>query len=253
MREKAGEVSPVGDCRKEGASAAAQARSSVSRRAAGSSTAESLGQLVVPLACGMLIDHRRRGSRVSQAGLKFSESGSLLRGEDSAGVAQVVEAEVGLFAVALPLIALGPIGWAVLAVAAAGTLGAYAYSRRHDLADGWRVLSSRINVAARDAARVLPRAQRTSYRATKSYVVYQITGVHGGRRDTWKYGITSGTPGKRPALGLANCGARWTGCRVRILHWTMGYWAARRIERSYVFRYRYLHGHCPLGQISSCK
>lgn len=84
-------------------------------------------------------------------------------------------------------------------------------------------------------------------------VVYQITGVHGGRRDTWKYGITSGTPGKRPALGLANCGARWTGCRVRILHWTMGYWAARRIERSYVFRYRYLHGHCPLGQISSCK
>lgn len=74
----------------------------------------------------------------------------------------------GLFAAALPLIALGPIGWAVLAVAAAATLGAYAYSRRHDLADGWRVLSSRINVAARDAARAVPRAQRTSFRATKS-------------------------------------------------------------------------------------
>lgn len=65
---------------------------SVSRRVAGSSTAESLGELFVPLAGGMLIDHRRSGSRVSQSGLKFGKRGALLRRQDSAGVAQVVEA-----------------------------------------------------------------------------------------------------------------------------------------------------------------
>ena len=67
-------------------------RRSLARRVAGGSTAESLGQLFVPLAGGVLIDHRGCRGRVTQSGLQLGQGGALLRREDSASVAQVVEA-----------------------------------------------------------------------------------------------------------------------------------------------------------------
>lgn len=60
---------------------------SVPRRGADSTTAQSLGQLLIPLARSMLIGHRRRRSRVPQTGLQLSERGALLCGQDCAGVA----------------------------------------------------------------------------------------------------------------------------------------------------------------------
>jgi RHS repeat-associated protein len=100
----------------------------------------------------------------------------------------------------------------------------------------------------------IPRPTPTNYRANEKYKVYEI--FQTGTRETWKYGITSGSPLEaRPQTQLAACARDFGACSW---NWktpspVTGYYTARVIEYGYIVDYYLVHGQCPPGQVVSCK
>ncbi len=98
--------------------------------------------------------------------------------------------------------------------------------------------------------RVIPKPARTTYNSRKMYTVYR---VYRGAK-TWKYGITATTNGSRQASGKAQCDRAWGGrCRTHTVARVRGYAAARSWEFTLIYAYSRRHGHCPVGQLQSCK
>jgi hypothetical protein len=99
----------------------------------------------------------------------------------------------------------------------------------------------------------IPVPRPTNFRKDKKYMVYEIFQASTG--DTWKYGITSGSPlERRPQSQLAACAAHFgSACDwERRADNLQGYYQARLVEYSYIVEYAARHGSCPPGQ-PSCK
>jgi len=103
-------------------------------------------------------------------------------------------------------------------------------------------------------ARPIPRPVTTNYRDDSRYKVYEI--FRTGTGETWKYGITSGAPYEmRPQSQLGACAAYFGSCSFEWKTKTpvTGYYTARVIEYGYIMDYYQENGHCPPGQLLSCK
>ncbi|WP_309065447.1 PA14 domain-containing protein [Microbacterium sp.] len=145
----------------------------------------------------------------------------------------------GEFAQALALGLAGPPGWAALAVLGVLAIGILAYQA--------------VRQASRSQAIVVPRPRSKTFRAKAKYSVYEIRTARSHK--TFKYGITSQkNANARPASQLAAC-ARHFGrtCEYRHLRSATGFYAARKIEYTYIRAYRSRWGVCPPGQYWSCR
>lgn len=158
----------------------------------------------------------------------------------------------GEFAVAVAAgFALGPGGWALLAVGVAAWYIGSGLAASHYDAVSTR-LSRVVNATAAAAAKSVPRAMRTTFRRDRAYEVYELRTV--GLNKTYKYGITSQASGARQRAQLRACERLMKAtCESTTRARVTGYYAARRTERALIFRYRLKYGVCPPGQAKSCK
>lgn len=83
------------------------------------------------------------------------------------------------------------------------------------------------------------------------YTVYRIDGPAG---ETWKYGI-SRVGMQRANRQLGVCSAAYGGqrCTARRVAIVQGWFTARTLEANLISSYRKRHGHCPPGQVLSCR
>ncbi|WP_435749046.1 RHS repeat-associated core domain-containing protein [Microbacterium sp. PMB16] len=157
----------------------------------------------------------------------------------------------GNFAIALPLVAL------IIAII---LLAVYISMPRRPLPPinidfSWPTIKAptRKNVtgAVMQKGLTIPVPRPTNYRKDKKYIVYEIFQASTG--DTWKYGITSGSPlERRPQSQLATCAAHFgSECGwIRRAENLQGFYQARLVEYSYIVGYAARHGSCPPGQPS---
>ncbi|MFT3971421.1 MAG: hypothetical protein QM695_14380 [Micropruina sp.] len=158
-----------------------------------------------------------------------------------------VPAAVAFTPLGILAVSFGPLGWvAVAAVVAVIVVTAIVTVK----GNSGKTMTRRV--------RIVPKPAKTSHRANKTYIVYEIFGyLRNGKRRTWKYGISSVPGGKRPSAQIGRCNAD------RLFHdcdWKAkkrnipGYHAARWWEYAYIRQYQRTHGgFCPRGQWHSCK
>ncbi|MFJ9895393.1 DNRLRE domain-containing protein [Streptomyces sp. NPDC091280] len=101
----------------------------------------------------------------------------------------------------------------------------------------------------------LPKYHSKTQKKTKNkkYIVYEIYWKFKGHHHTYKYGI-SRVGGSRPRSQLGSCKA-YSGrtCHYKIKKTVKGFYYARIAEAGYITMYAWNHGHCPPGQLKSCR
>ncbi|MEU0414744.1 DNRLRE domain-containing protein [Streptomyces griseorubiginosus] len=101
----------------------------------------------------------------------------------------------------------------------------------------------------------LPKFNTKTQKKTKNtrYIVYEIYWTFRGHHHTYKYGISRvGT--SRPRSQLRGCRAyAGRSCHYTIKRTVKGFYYARAAEAGYIAMYAWSHGHCPPGQLKSCR
>ncbi|MEU8397354.1 hypothetical protein AB0C28_19350 [Nonomuraea sp. NPDC048892] len=168
------------------------------------------------------------------------------------GIASAEDRRQGALVFAVPLLAIGGAELMTALIFSVGTVvtvtttqQAINYCKRHGCS---------VNLTKARTAVQRPDINSNKARNDRNlYIGYEI--FYG--RKTYKYGISLASRGVvRPQEQLRACNFHFGilgGCTYKILTRKVGYLKARWWEHGRITAYFIMHGHCPPGQLKSCK